>query len=130
MSRYPRRDTTPEMLLRKELHRRGLRYRVDVALPGIPRRRADVLFTRKKVAVFVDGCFWHGCPQHCRRPANNSAWWEKKLTGNMRRDEDTNQRLRDQGWTVLRFWEHEDMMGAVDVVEGIVKDARKPPGTP
>jgi DNA mismatch endonuclease (patch repair protein) len=123
MSNHPRRDTAPEMRLRRELHRRGLRYRVDVPLPAIPRRKADLLFKRSKVAVFVDGCFWHGCPSHGRRPSNNSDWWEKKLSGNVRRDEDTNQRLRDQGWTVLRFWEHEDMTTAADVVEGFVKAA-------
>ncbi|WP_308738240.1 DNA mismatch endonuclease Vsr [Kocuria dechangensis] len=121
MSRQRRRDTEPEMLLRKELHRRGLRYRVDAKLPGMPRRRADVLFPRRKVAVFVDGCFWHACPLHATSPQTNSAWWRTKLEGNVARDRDTDQRLKQLGWTVLRFWEHEDMTLAADAVETLAR---------
>lgn len=121
MSRQRRRDTKPEMLLRKELHRRGLRYRVDAKLPGMTRRRADVLFPRRKVAVFVDGCFWHACPLHATSPQNNNAWWRSKLEGNVARDRDTDQRLKELGWTVLRFWEHEDMALAADTVETTVR---------
>lgn len=121
MARYPRRDTAPEMALRRELHRRGLRYRVDAPLPGIPRRRADILFTRAKVAVFVDGCFWHGCPQHGTQPKNNGSWWQSKLAGNQARDADTNARLQAIGWTVLRFWEHEDFLEAADAVEEVAR---------
>ncbi|WP_115163632.1 very short patch repair endonuclease [Kocuria rosea] len=117
MSRQRRRDTKPEMLLRRELHRRGLRYRVDAQLPGLPRRRADVLFTRKKIAVFVDGCFWHACPRHTTIPKNNADWWKAKLEGNSARDRDTDLRLQEIGWTVLRFWEHEDMISAAESVE-------------
>lgn len=113
------------MRLRREVHRRGLRYRVDASLPGLPRRRADLLFTKRRIAVFVDGCFWHNCPQHGRPPGNNAGWWSKKLEGNMARDQDTNRHLVAQGWTVLRFWEHEDMAQAADVVE---QRARAPEG--
>ncbi|MGK7221242.1 very short patch repair endonuclease [Kocuria sp. LUK] len=121
MSLQRRRDTEPEMLLRRELHRRGMRYRVDAGLPGIPRRRADVLFPRRRIAVFVDGCFWHACPLHATTPQNNGAWWQKKLESNVARDRDTDSRLKAQGWIVLRFWEHEDMVVAADVVEASVR---------
>lgn len=121
MAHYPRRDTTPEMAIRREIHRRGLRYRVDVPLPGMARRRADILFTRAKVAVFVDGCFWHGCPIHGTQPKNNGSWWHTKLAGNQARDRDTNARLQAEGWTVLRFWEHEDFSEAADAIEDAVR---------
>ncbi|MEX5301920.1 very short patch repair endonuclease [Kocuria sabuli] len=126
MSLQRRRDTAPELLLRKELHSRGLRYRVDSKLPDMPRRRADVLFTRQKIAVFVDGCFWHVCPIHATSPQNNSAWWRTKLDGNIARDRDTDRRLLEQGWQVLRFWEHEDMTLAADIVESHVRGTLVP----
>ena len=101
------RDTAPELALRRLLHARGLRYRVDVApLPGL-RRRADLVFTRARLAVFVDGCFWHRCPQHGASPRNNAEWWRDKLDRNVQRDRDTDQVLSDSGWQVLRVWEHE-----------------------
>lgn len=98
-----------------------MRYRVDAGLPGIPRRRADVLFPRRRIAVFVDGCFWHACPLHATTPQNNGAWWQKKLESNVARDRDTDSQLKAQGWIVLRFWEHEDMVVAADVVEASVR---------
>jgi DNA mismatch endonuclease (patch repair protein) len=101
------RDTGPELALRRALHARGLRYRVDHPLPFDRRRRADILFTRAKVAVFIDGCFWHGCPEHGTTPRTNSAFWAEKIARNRARDEDTTDRLREAGWLVLRFWEHE-----------------------
>lgn len=85
------------------------------------RRRADVLFTRARVAVFVDGCFWHGCPLHATSPRNNAEWWREKLAGNVRRDRDTDERLRQIGWTSVRIWEHEDMEVAADRVETVVR---------
>lgn len=124
MSRQRTRDTEPEMLLRRELHRRGLRYRVDASLPGLPRRRADILFTRAKVAVFVDGCFWHGCPEHKTAPAANGAWWAAKLARNVERDRETDAHLRSLGWTVLRFWEHEDIKHAATDIEQSVRLGR------
>jgi DNA mismatch endonuclease (patch repair protein) len=112
------------MHLRRELHRRGLRYRVDASLPGLPRRRADVLFTRARVAVFVDGCFWHGCPEHKTAPTSNGAWWAAKLARNIERDRETDAHLRSLGWTVLRVWEHEDITHAATDIEEIVRRGR------
>lgn len=101
------RDTKPEMVLRRELHRRGLRYRVNYRVPGMPRRTIDVAFTRQKLAVFVDGCFWHACPEHSVRSKSNSEWWQQKLDRNVQRDVETSEFLRGQGWMVVRVWEHE-----------------------
>jgi DNA mismatch endonuclease, patch repair protein len=116
MSRQARRDTAPETALRRELHRRGLRFWVDHTLPGMPRRKADVLFPRARIAVFVDGCFWHACPEHGTSPVTNGDWWAAKLRGNIARDRETDRWLRSQGWLVLRFWEHVSIMDAADVV--------------
>ena len=106
MVRQRRRDTRPELAIRRLLHARGLRYRVDAPLPGM-RRRADLVFGSARLAVFVDGCFWHGCPQHGTRPKHNAAWWANKIAINAERDRDTDQHLASDGWTVLRVWEHE-----------------------
>jgi DNA mismatch endonuclease (patch repair protein) len=115
--RMPRRDTAPELALRRELHRRGLRYRVDHApLKGL-RRRADVVFTRRKVAVFVDGCFWHRCPEHGTDPRNNSEWWASKLDRNVQRDRETDAGLAAAGWQIVRIWEHEALVPAADRVD-------------
>ncbi|MFI1160494.1 very short patch repair endonuclease [Streptomyces sioyaensis] len=101
------RDTAPERLIRRLVHAQGLRYRVAARpLPDL-RRTADMVFRPAKVAVFIDGCYWHGCPEHYVPPKTNSGYWSGKVARNMARDLDTNQRLRDAGWTVLRFWEHE-----------------------
>jgi DNA mismatch endonuclease (patch repair protein) len=81
----------------------------------------DIAFTRAKVAVFLDGCFWHGCPQHATQPRANAEWWERKLRMNVDRDADTNQTLAGQGWTVLRFWEHEDPTAMADAIEASVR---------
>lgn len=109
MSRARRRDTAPEVALRRQLHAAGLRYRVAYPVPGQRRRTIDIAFTRQKVAVFVDGCFWHGCPEHGTAPRANSEWWRRKLQANHARDLDTNDLLADLGWTVVRIWEHEDV---------------------
>ncbi|EME20201.1 very short patch repair endonuclease [Rhodococcus qingshengii] len=117
MSAQRRRDTKPEIALRRELHRRGLRYFVDRApIKGV-RRRADLVFPRRQVAVFVDGCFWHSCPQHATFPKNNAQWWTDKLAANVVRDRDTDARLAEQGWTVIRIWEHEDPLVAAERVQ-------------
>jgi DNA mismatch endonuclease (patch repair protein) len=101
------RDTECEVLVRRILWRLGLRYRVDFRPePGL-RRRADVVFTGARVAVFIDGCFWHQCPRHGRWPAANQRWWRAKLRTTAARDADTAARLRRAGWVVMRFWEHE-----------------------
>lgn len=103
-----RRDTACELALRSAVHRLGLRYRVDWPLPGT-KRRADLAFITARLAVFVDGCFWHGCPRHATYPKANAAWWREKLARNIARDRDTDASLRRDGWRVLRFWEHEEM---------------------
>lgn len=109
-----RRDTRPEVALRRELHHRGLRYRVDYSpLPGL-RCRVDLAFTRARVAVFVDGCFWHSCPEHGTRPRTNSDYWEAKLALNRARDARNNEALGVSGWRVVRVWEHEDRKAAAD----------------
>jgi DNA mismatch endonuclease, patch repair protein len=103
-----RRDTGPELRLRSALHRMGFRYRVDVApLPG-SRCRADIVFPRAMVAVFVDGCFWHGCYEHCGWPKTNGRWWHDKIRQNQIRDAKTDQALMAAGWLSIRVWEHED----------------------
>ena len=116
------RDTRPELAVRSLLHRRGLRYRTNARpLPGL-RRTADVVFTRAKVAVFVDGCYWHGCPQHCRPASRNSAFWADKIATNAARDRETDSSLSDAGWLPLRFWEHEPAEIVADAVEQAVRD--------
>lgn len=117
MSTAKRRDTAPEMLLRRELHRRGLRYRVVTKVPGNNRRTIDIAFPRQRLAVFVDGCFWHSCPEHGTQPSANSAWWTTKLRANRDRDADTDRLLAEAGWQVLRIWEHETPADAADRVQ-------------
>ncbi|MCR2817315.1 very short patch repair endonuclease [Microbacterium sp. zg.Y1090] len=112
-----RRDTSTEIAARRELQSRGLRYRVDFApVPGL-RRRADVVFTRARIAVFIDGCFWHGCPIHGTAPRRNADYWGPKLAANVARDRDTDRRLSAAGWIVARFWEHESAREIADTVE-------------
>jgi len=124
MKAAKQRDTTPEMALRSALHRRGLRYRVDVSpLKGI-RRRADIVFRPVKVAVFVDGCFWHGCPIHGTWPKANAEFWRKKIERNKQRDADTDSQLREAGWKVIRVWEHEDLEEAADKIFQIIQERR------
>ena len=100
------RDTGPELAIRSRVHRAGLRYRVDWALPFDRRRRADLVFTRVGLYVFIDGCFWHGCPEHFVTPKTRTEFWLAKIEGNRRRDRDTDARLRELGLTPLRVWEH------------------------
>nr|WP_269457960.1 very short patch repair endonuclease [Nocardioides scoriae] len=120
MSRQRRLGTVPELALRRELHRLGLRYRIGWPVPGRPRRTIDVAFPRRQVAVFVDGCFWHACPEHATSPKANGAWWSEKLAGNVRRDRDTDAVLIDAGWAVVRVWEHEAVSeAAVRVVAAV-----------
>lgn len=116
------RDTLPELALRRAVHARGLRYRVSTRpLPSL-RRTADMVFSRAKVAVFLDGCFWHGCPEHHTVAKANSAYWADKVETNRRRDRETDDRLLANGWLVVRIWEHEDIASAADRVEQVVRD--------
>ncbi len=115
-----RRDTAPELVVRRLLHSHGLRYRVDWPLPFDRRRRADIVFTKQKIAVFIDGCFWHGCPEHYIAPRANSEYWAEKVAVNVARDRDTAARLEALGWTVLRFWEHEEPEAVCSLVQAAI----------
>jgi DNA mismatch endonuclease (patch repair protein) len=106
-----RRDTPGELALRSALTSLGLRYRVDITLPDT-RRRADIAFLSTRIAVFVDGCFWHCCPIHGTWPKANGEWWRTKIIANVARDRDTDAGLKAGGWRVLRFWEHTDPVRA------------------
>ncbi|WP_330458045.1 very short patch repair endonuclease [Streptomyces sp. NBC_00820] len=118
------RNTEVEMTLRRALHAAGLRYRVHrKPLKGV-RREADVLFGPAKVAVFVDGCFWHGCPEHATWPKSNAEFWRTKIEGNRRRDRDTDERLASAGWLSVRVWEHEDPAVAAARVLAVVTTRR------
>ncbi|GAA4991431.1 hypothetical protein GCM10023205_74370 [Yinghuangia aomiensis] len=120
MSRQKSRDTQLELNLRKALHASGLRYRVHRRpLKGI-RREADVVFGPARVAVFVDGCFWHGCPEHATWPKNNAEFWRNKIEGNRVRDADTDARLAAAGWLAVRIWEHESPAEAAERVRTAV----------
>jgi DNA mismatch endonuclease, patch repair protein len=121
-----RRDTKPELALRSALHARGLRFRKDYRLNlGTLRPRPDIVFTRSRVAVFVDGCFWHSCPEHRgTTPKTNSDYWEPKLARNVERDREYDDALRAAGWTVIRVWEHVAVEEAADLVVEAVRPAR------
>ena len=112
-----RKDTKPELALRRALHARGYRYRKDYRLDLTSARvRPDIAFTAKRVAVFVDGCFWHCCPEHGSQPANNTWYWQPKLARNVERDKSADQALAAAGWDVVRIWEHESLDAAVAAV--------------
>ena len=117
-----RTDTRPEMRLRSALHGAGFRFRKDFPIvAGSVRVRTDIAFTRPRVAVFVDGCFWHSCPDHATSPKSNGPWWRDKLATNVRRDRDTDERLAEAGWAVVRVWEHEDPAAAAARVADLVR---------
>jgi len=121
MSAQATRDTDAELALRRELHSRGLRYRVNRRPEPNLRRSADIVFTRARVAVFVDGCFWHACPEHGTVPKSNSQWWSAKLSANAARDRDTDATLAAAGWSVVRCWEHDEPGLVADRVEQLVR---------
>lgn len=116
------RDTKPEMALRSAVHALGLRYKVSSQpLKGV-RRTADLVFTRARVAVFLDGCFWHGCPEHHTVAVTNAPFWAEKVAKTIERDRDTDQRLAEAGWISLRIWEHQDpSQAALKIREVVVK---------
>src|SRR5258708_2936303 len=116
MQNTPQRDTPCELVIRKELHRRGMRFQVNKNPLSSLRRTADILFIRKRVAVFVDGCFWHKCPKHGTVPKANRAWWVSKFEANRARDRETSRTLRNAGWCVVRVWEHESPPQAVEKI--------------
>jgi DNA mismatch endonuclease (patch repair protein) len=118
------RDTKPELALRRAVHALGLRYYVNRRPIRSVRRTADLLFPRLRLAVFVDGCFWHGCPTHHTVAKSNADFWAEKVATNRRRDTDTNARLAGAGWTVVRIWEHEPVEPAASRVAEVVARLR------
>lgn len=120
-----KRDTRPELLLRQELHARGLRFRIDlpVRVDGLRAVRVDIAFTRRRLLVFVDGCFWHGCPLHGTRPRTNAGYWSAKIATNRDRDARQTEALERAGWTVLRVWEHEPAREAAARVCAVLAQA-------
>ncbi|MFD3680882.1 very short patch repair endonuclease [Streptomyces sp. NPDC058613] len=124
MSRQKSRDTAVELALRKALHASGARYRIHRRPVKGVRREADIVFGPARVAVFVDGCFWHGCPTHATWPKNNAAFWRTKIEGNRRRDADTDARLTEAGWLAVRVWEHENAAEAAARVLVVLEGRR------
>ncbi|MGW7487074.1 very short patch repair endonuclease [Streptomyces sp. NPDC054786] len=124
MRRQGRLDTKPELAVRRLLHASGLRYRLQRRVPGMARRTIDIAFPGLHIAVFLDGCFWHGCPEHATSPKANAQWWRTKLEGNMARDAETTSHLESAGWTVLRFWEHETPESVAEQVTQAVQAAK------
>jgi DNA mismatch endonuclease (patch repair protein) len=120
MSRIRGKNTRPEIVIRKKLWSLGLRYRVNYKLPGRP----DVVFVSRRLAIFIDGCFWHRCPLHYQSPATNRLFWETKITSNVQRDRDVEAQLAREGWTVLRFWEHEVKDDPDRVIQSILTQVR------
>ena len=120
------RDTKPEMAVRSAVHRRGIRFRVSARPQPELRRTADLVLRKSRIAVFVDGCYWHGCPDHGTQPATNHKYWANKIGRNVERDAETTAYLQRAGWTVLRFWEHEDPESVADrVQESVVAALRR-----
>src|SRR6266545_3204330 len=118
-------DTALEALLRSELHKKGIRFRKHVNVDAGVRCRADIIFRSARVCVFVDGCYWHGCPTHFRTPRVNSAWWNEKIADNRRRDRRKSAALRRQGWKVIRIWEHQlSLKSVARVAESIQATVR------
>ena len=128
MSRVRTSDSDPEVRLRRILHSRGLRYRVNRRPLAALRCRPDIVFGPARVAVFVDGCFWHGCPTHASWPKANAEWWRQKIQKTRDRDKATTRDLVASGWYVMRVWEHEDPVVAADTVERVLAERRR--GTP
>jgi DNA mismatch endonuclease (patch repair protein) len=118
------RDTQPELRLRRILHGRGLRYFVNRRALASARWKADLVFPTQRIAVFVDGCYWHGCPEHYSLPRVNTAYWAPKIEGNRTRDRRFDELLRAAGWTVIRAWEHEDPVDVADRVEAAFRTAQ------
>lgn len=129
MKRVRQKGTDAELALRRALHAMGLRYRLQVPLLSRPRRVADIVFPGPRVAVFVDGCFWHGCPEHATWPKKNADFWREKIHANRARDADTNRRLEAHGWQVVRVWTHEREEEAAERIARIVRERKNTKGT-
>lgn len=125
MRSVKRRDTLPEMEVRRRVHAMGMRYFVDHRVLEKPIRKADLAFPKLKIAVFIDGCFWHGCPIHGTKPKENARFWYDKLEMNKRRDTDTDERLEKAGWSVIRVWAHERPEKIADLVRSEVTRRRR-----
>ena len=123
MKATPGHDNPRERALRSELHKRGLRFRLHRRILPDKRRTADIVFPSAKIAIFLDGCFWHGCPLHASWPKANAAWWRDKIETNRRRDRDTDRRLAVLGWIVVRVWEHEAIADATDRISRLIVEA-------
>ncbi len=128
MARVRQKGTKAEVEIRRALHSRGLRYRLQVPVLSKPRRTADIVFPRQRLAVFVDGCFWHGCPEHASWPKSNAEFWRNKIEENIARDADTTRRLEMAGWKVIRVWEHENALEASDRIARNLAGARNQKG--
>jgi len=124
------RDTRPELLIRRALHARGLRFRVDLRPEPSLRTRADIVFTKRRIAVYIDGCFWHGCPLHATTPKSNESYWLPKLARNVERDAQSTASLEERGWLVLRFWEHESVDAVVARIAELLPARTAPSATP
>ena len=124
MARIRGRDTSPELALRKELHARGARFRVEYRIPGVG--RVDIAFTRRRLAIFVDGCFWHGCPEHGVMPKSNVAFWRDKLDGTRARDAKQVLVLQAMGWSVIRVWEHDLESDLASVTRTVLEVLKSP----
>jgi DNA mismatch endonuclease, patch repair protein len=125
MEATKQRDTKLETTVRSLLHRRGLRFRVDQRPHAVVRGRADIVFRRLQIAVFLDGCFWHGCPVHATWPKANAEWWRNKIEANRARDQRVLQLLTTEGWAVLRYWEHEDPEAVAAAIEQAIEERRR-----
>lgn len=125
MKKIRRRDTAPEKAIRSKLWRLGYRYKIDSRPESSVGRKADLTFRSRLVAVFIDGCYWHGCPKHCVTSGKNRSWWNRKIATNRIRDRDTSRRLRAAGWTVVRIWEHENVTRAVERLVRVLNSSRQ-----
>ncbi|WP_411700880.1 very short patch repair endonuclease [Conyzicola sp.] len=115
------RDTKPELLVRRALHAQGYRFRVDLRPEPTLRTRSDIVFTKRRVAIYIDGCFWHGCPTHGTTPKSNVDYWAPKLARNIERDRESTRALQERGWVVLRFWEHQPVGEVVAAITARLK---------
>jgi DNA mismatch endonuclease (patch repair protein) len=124
MQAVRQKNTSAELALRRELHANGIRYRLHVCVLNKPRRVADIALSTLRVAIFVDGCFWHGCPQHATWPKTNVEFWRAKIVANQQRDRDTDERLTAEGWKVMRVWAHEPPEAAASRIAQAIHQRR------